>query len=430
VSILLLALLTAGPASARPHDSTPPPSEPAAATTAVTPEAALTNVRSIEAGYYHSCAILTNRQVRCWGYNENGQLGDGSEDDSTTAVTVRNASDTGPLQNVVQLALGDYHSCALLTNKQVRCWGKGDYGALGGGDFDDSSLPVTVRNVGDTGPLQNVLQIGGESDGACAVLTNHQVRCWGEDDYGQLGNGLPEENSNLPVTVKGVGGSGVLTGIARLGGGYDNNCAATQTGQGRCWGYVGAGALGNGTDTSDSPVPVVVRNAGNGQPLTGITQITQGGYHGCARLTNGQARCWGDNDEGEPGTGGTNDNTRAVLVRLPNGSPLTGIVTIKAGDYSTCALLDTGRVRCWGEDEYAQNGDGTVESPTFRKYPNLVHGTGNTGILTGATQLGGESYHYCVRLNNGQARCWGYDSYGALGNGSSNTTPYPVRVQV
>jgi alpha-tubulin suppressor-like RCC1 family protein len=430
LSALLLALLAAAPASARPHDNAPPPSEAAGETTAAAPEAALTGVRSVATGYYHSCAILTNRQVRCWGYNTYGQLGDGSEDNSTTPVIVRNASDTGPLQNVVQLALGDYHSCALLTNKQVRCWGYGSYGALGGGDFDNSSLPITVRNAGDTGPLLNVVQIGGESDGTCAILTNRQVRCWGEDDYGQLGNGLPESNSNLPVAVKGVGGNGVLTGIASLGAGYDNNCAATQSGQGRCWGYVGDGALGNGTDDDDSPVPVVVRNAQNGQPLTGIRQLAQGGYHGCALLTNSQVRCWGDNNDGQLGTGGTNDNTRAVLVKLPNGNPLTGVVTVKAGTYSTCALLNTGRVRCWGEDDYGENGDGTIESPEFRKFPNFVHGTGNSGILTGVTQLSGESYHYCVRLNNGQARCWGYDSYGALGNGGSSTTPYPVRVQV
>jgi alpha-tubulin suppressor-like RCC1 family protein len=423
---LLLTLLAAGPVSAEPHGGSPEPSDVASSPApAPPPEALLRNIRSVEVGYYHSCAILTNRQVRCWGYNGYGELGDGSEDDSDIAVTVRNQSDTGPLQNVVQLALGDYHTCALLTNKQVRCWGYNNLGQLGTGDEDNASVPQPVRNAGDTGPLVNVLAITAESEGGCALLTSRQVRCWGEDDYGQLGNGLPKEHSTLPVAVKGVGGVGVLTGIAGLGGGYDTSCANTQTGRALCWGYDGGG-----TRDEETAVPVVVRNAQNGRVLTGVTQVSNGGYHSCARLVNGQARCWGDNEDGQLGNGRTVGNPRAALVRLPNGNPLTGIVNVEAGNDSTCALINTGQVRCWGDDTYAQNGDGTVASPVFRKYPNLVRGTGNTGILNGVTQLAGKSYHSCVRLNNGQARCWGYDDYGALGNGNTGSTPYPVRVQV
>ena len=423
---LLLAVLAAGPVSAEPHGGDPEPGTVATSPApAPPPEAVLQNIRSVEVGYYHSCAILTNRQVRCWGYNEYGELGDGSEDDSDTAVAVRNGGDTGPLQNVVQLALGDYHSCALLTSGQVRCWGYGNYGALGTGNTDDSSLPRTVRNAGDTGPLQNVIAITAESDGGCALLSNRQIRCWGEDDYGQLGNGAPLAQSELPVAVKGVGGAGLLTGVAGLGGGYDTSCANLQNGRAVCWGYDGGG-----TSDDDIPYPVVVRNAQNGQVLTGVTQVSNGGYHSCARLSNGQARCWGDNEDGQLGSGGTNDNFLAVLVKLPNGNPLTGIVNVEAGNDSTCALINTGQVRCWGVDDYGQNGDGTVESPDFRKYPNLVRGTGNTGILNGVTQLAGKSYHSCVRLNNGQARCWGYGTYSKLGNGNSDTTPYPVRVQI
>ena len=219
------------------------------------------------------------------------------------------------------------------------------------------------------------------------------------------------------------------SGIAGLGGGYDNNCAVTQGGQARCWGYQGDGALGN-NGSVDSPVPVVVRNAQNGQPLTNVRQVSVGGYHGCARLGNGQVRCWGDNDAGELGTGGVIDNARAVLVRTAGGNPLAGVADIEVGKYSTCALMNNRQVRCWGVDDYGQNGDGTITSPDFRKLPSLVHGTGNTGVLTGVTQLAGKSNHYCARLSNGQARCWGYNSDGALGNGGTTTKPFPVRVQI
>jgi alpha-tubulin suppressor-like RCC1 family protein len=366
--------------------------------------------------------------VRCWGWNGDGELGNGSlTEQFDTAVVTKNPTGTGPLQNVVQLALGDYHTCALLTTGQVRCWGDGDSGEIGNGDFGDRLYPTVVRNATDTAPLQNVIAISAESDGACAVLSNHQVRCWGEDDYGQLGNGLPHTNSALPVRVRGVGGTGSLSNIASLGGGYDTNCAVTQGGQGRCWGYDSYGGLGDSTDIDGSEFPTRVENP-NGTPLTGVTQISNGGYHGCARLTNGQARCWGYNYYGQLGVGGTDDRTGGRVVRTPGGTPLANVVSIEASYDSTCALLTSGQVRCWGSDEYGQNGDGTFGSPDHREYASPVRNAAGTGNLTGVRVLAGKSYHYCVGQGDGRARCWGYGDYGHIGDGSDVDRARPVLV--
>jgi alpha-tubulin suppressor-like RCC1 family protein len=394
------------------------------------PEVALEGVQSVAVGYDHSCAVLTNRQVRCWGSNYYGELGNNSSTvEFFNPVVARNASGTGPLRNVVQLALGDYHTCALLTTGQVRCWGGNGEGQLGTGDGDDAPLPRVVRNAGDTGPLVNVRSISANAQGTCALLTNGEVRCWGADAYGQLGNGMPEESASLPVVVKGLNGAGRLTGITSLGGGLDNNCAVTSGGQGRCWGRQGEGALGNG-GSSDSAVPVRVRRASSGTPLTGITQISQGGYHGCARLSNGQARCWGNNTEGELGTGGTNDNGRAVVVRRADGSPLSGVRSIFAGADSTCAAVAAGQARCWGDDDNGETGDGTFESPDFRKRPGPVVSSSGTGTLTGIRQLAGKTFHYCVTQTNGRVRCWGYNAHGGLGYGDDEHQPKPVLVQI
>jgi alpha-tubulin suppressor-like RCC1 family protein len=108
---------------------------------------------------------------------------------------------------------------------------------------------------------------------------------------------------------------------------------------------------------------------------------------------------------------------------------LTGIVSLALGVDTTCALLNTAQVRCWGDDGYAQNGDGTIESPDFRKVPNLVRNPGNTGTLANVRQLAGKSYHFCVVLNNGQPRCWGYNSDYALGNNTTDDSPLPTGVR-
>ncbi len=228
-AVLLAAALTAGPASAGDpgRDPEPPPRGEATEAPDDDGEAVVVGIAQVTTGDYHSCARLANSQVRCWGAGEDGQLGNGTYNDSPTAVVVKNVTGPGPLQNVVQVAAGEYHSCALLANRQVRCWGYNAEGQLGDGTNDISNRPVVVRNAADTGPLQNVRAITGETSGTCALLTNDQVRCWGEDDYGQLGNGAPDADTNLPVTVKGLGGTGALTGVRSIEGGYDNNCACS-----------------------------------------------------------------------------------------------------------------------------------------------------------------------------------------------------------
>ena len=290
VLVTLAATIFASPAGAgpggKPAEEAPPASE-APPTEAAPTEAVLAGVAQVHAGYEHSCAVLANRQARCWGANSYGELGDGTTDASHTAVIVKNAAGS-PLLNVRQIVNGNDHTCALLTNAQVRCVGDGSDGQLGNGSFANSDSLVIVRNPADTAALQDVLSIAAEDDGMCALLANRKVVCWGDDDYGQLGNGDPKADSNLPVFVKGLGGSGQLANVAALGGGYDTNCVLLLNGQGRCWGYNQFGGLGNGT-VAWTTYPVVVQDAATGTALTGIVQLTHNGYHGCATPNTGQS---------------------------------------------------------------------------------------------------------------------------------------------
>src|SRR5262245_23645379 len=302
------------------------------------PEAALTGVRHVEVGTFHSCAVLANRQARCWGHGSDGELGTGSFDPQfNTAQVVRNPGDTGPLQGVVQVALGDHHTCARLANGQVRCWGDNADGQLGNGDApNDQSLPVAVRNADDTANLADVRRISAYSFGMCALLANREVRCWGADNAGQLGNDVPVSSTELPVAVLNVAGSGNLRNVAALSSGTDSNCAVLTNGQARCWGANGEGGLGNYSSQEFAFRPVVVKNELGTGPLTGVTQISTGAFHTCARLASGQARCWGGGGQGELGDGGGIDNPRPSIVRTAGGGPLTGIRRVFAASQHSC----------------------------------------------------------------------------------------------
>jgi hypothetical protein len=430
-AVLLSAALfvaVATTASAAPGDPPPPLEGPeTAAVESAPPEATLTGVSSISAGLHNSCAVLTNRQLQCWGYGFYGTNGTGTTSQFNSAATVRNPTDTGPLVNVRQVAVGGYHACALLTSSQVRCWGQGQDGQMGNGTTTETNLlPVVVGNATGSAPLTNVVQISADSRHTCAVLENGQVRCWGENPDGQLGDDTTGVDRLRPVAVRSVNGVGKLTGITQVDAGEDQTCARTSSGQARCWGLNDAGMLGDGTEDNSSR-PVVVRNAADTGPLVSVRRVTTGGYHSCAVLTNGQARCWGYGPDGALGNGPPGaSSSLPVIVDNPSGSgPLTGVRSVDEGYNHTCAVVTGGELRCWGDNGVGYLGTGTTGGERYR--PVRVRNATNTASFSGGAQLSVGVAHACVTLTNGQARCWGEGQYGRLGSGTSDR-PLPTRV--
>jgi hypothetical protein len=221
-------------------------------------------VSGAEAGY---CALLTSGGVDCWGYNSSGDLGDGTYFESDTPVAVEGVGGTGTLTEVMNL-VGDSHRsyCALLISRRVDCWGSGQAGELGNGSKSDSDIPVGVEGVGGTGTLTRVTNlVGNYYESYCALLTSGGVDCWGRAHYGMLGDGSKSQ-SDTPVVVKGVGGTGRLTEVTNLvgsGGGFNESyCAVLASGQADCWGEGVAGELGNGSfytsDIEGNTAPVEV----------------------------------------------------------------------------------------------------------------------------------------------------------------------------
>jgi len=400
---------------------------PAAATGPAQPEGSLVGVTQLTTSSGHTCARLSNGEARCWGDNVAGQLGNGSNMDSSVPVVVRNGLGTGPLTGVVQIAAGTTHTCALLTNRQVRCWGAGSSGQLGNGSTSGRLLPVAVTSPAGTANLTDVTSVAAGRFTTCALLTTRQVRCWGLGNAGQLGHGFLT-NRLRPTPVKAVGGPGRLEDVTQIDVNGAHACARLSNGQARCWGANGVGQLGNTSMTSTSRPVVVKAVLGTLGPLTGVSQVALGRDHTCARLTNGQARCWGENSSGQLGTGNTFASTRPVVVLAVAGAgALSGVANIAAGFSHSCVRLVNGQARCWGPNFPGRLGDGTM---TDRHRPVVVSNPEGTGPLADVTQVSAGDQHTCARLGNRQARCWGENLDGKLGDATVTNRDRPVAVIV
>ena len=393
------------------------------------PEASLTGVASVSAGGLHTCALLTNSQVRCWGGNAQGQLGTGDTDPAAFPTPVRNATDSGPLSGITQLSVGYETTCARTTNAQVLCWGQNDDGELGNGNQPtDSPLPRFVKNPAGTGRLSNVRAVAvGSGDHACAVLTNGQARCWGDGEAGELGQGLFAD-SDLPVVVRNVADTGPLTGVVQVDLGVNHTCARVEGRQARCWGDANQGQLG--TATGDRNLPTAVRNTNNTANLGGVLQVATGDDFSCAIVTGRQVRCWGDNSADQIGndTAPTDHPSPQTVLATSGTGALSGVRQLTAGIEHACARIDGGQVRCWGSDANGELGNG---SGGDQGHPGRVLAPVGTQSLTGVVQVASGDDHMCARIQGGELRCWGYNGDRQLGDGSQvGARQRPVRVVV
>ncbi len=398
------------------------------------PVPGLSNVTAVAAGGEiphagHSCALLTDKTVWCWGANQSLQLGDGSITKSTTPVPVRS------LENVTAVAAFGNFTCSVLTDTTVECWGANSFGQLG----RDTSLGTTPASI--PAPVTGLSKVAAVATGgtyACARLTDMTVECWGNNDHDQLGpnapldpsTGKPFKKSLIPVAVG-------LSNVAALAAGFDYSCAVLTDSTVKCWGATSATPVDVGLTDVDT-ITVSDRDCAifkNGivscsaswlfglisEPveLSGQATALAAGYdHRCARLTDGTVKCWGAfNDTGELGNGMfTNPSPILTPVEVVN---LANVVGIAAGGHHTCATLLNGTARCWGDNSYGQLGDRTTDRASI---PSVVTGLSNVAAIAAGNG------HTCARLTDGTVSCWGSNSGGELGDGIIFSTLRPVKV--
>eukprot|EP00798_Chlamydomonas_sp_ICE-L_P014556 gene14556-20597_t len=350
----------------------------------------------ITVGYYHTCAILDDKSVRCWGSNERGQVGTGGKRYVISPVEV----DLGERRNATAITAGISHTCALLDGGSVKCWGDNGYGQMGTksyniGAYNGGSTPVEV----ELGTGRTATAITAGSFHTCAGLDDNSVKCWGRGSDGQLGIG---SFNNEPIPVE-VDLSTYYTAMA-ISTGAAHTCALLDDDSVKCWGKGSFGQLGTGS-MSDESIPGDAVDLGSGRSATAITS---GGDHTCALLDDHTVKCWGKGSSGQLGTGGTNDECTPTEVYLGNDRTA---LAITAGRYHTCALLDGDTVKCWGQGSCGQVGTGTTKVETTPVEVDLGSGRSSVAFITAG------SFHTCVLFYDNSAKCWGCNHNGQLGLG-------------
>ena len=399
-------------------------------------------VVAVSAGYSHTCAISTSGGVRCWGFNDHGQLGDGT----TTEQQLTPVDVVGLTSGVVAISAGGEHTCALTTSGGVKCWGinshlfssLGDGGQLGDGTTEDRLAPVQV-----VGLTISATAIAAGDSYSCALTTSGGVKCWGDNAWGQLGDGTTEQRLT-PVQVEGLIGD-----VVSIDAGAHHTCVIMTTGGVKCWGANDAGQLGDGSG-ANRMIPRDVEGL-----TSGVAAIDAGINNTCALNSTGELWCWGDGHEGSgwltpsaigpTGIGFIAISTSGgyscsycswtgrtcglasggdVWCTGDNAWPLTGtttsVVSLSTGNIYTCVLTTGGGVKCWGSNQHGQLGDGTT---ALRLTPVDV-----LGLTSGISAVTAGLWHTCALTTNGGVKCWGWNDHGQLGDSTTEQQLTPVDV--
>ena len=335
-------------------------------------------------------AVAVAASAWAWGYNYYGQIGDGAAERYRT-TPVKAAGITG----VQDVAGGIMHSVALLADGTVWAWGDNTYGQLGDGTSTGSAVPVQV--VG----LTDIVSIASGEYHCLAVRSDGTVWAWGRNQYGQIGDGSTT-NRTSPVLVAG------LTNVVAVSGGAQHSMALRSDGSVWAWGHNGYGQVGiSHMVYPHEPVQV--------PGLSGVSAIACGGFHSLCVTADGIVWAWGQNNDGQLGRGtfdgGANETPQAV-------TGVSGAVAVAAGRSHSLAVTNNGDVWAWGDNRWGQLGDGTH---TDRSSAGIVTG------VSGAIRVAAGGYHSSALLADTTVWGWGDNGMGQLGDGTYTTRNHPVR---
>lgn len=399
------------------------------------------DVIEISAGGYFNCVLLTGGFVRCWGYNAYGEAGKGDAlaygDDPGEDPTLLSNIDLGLGMTAVKIDSGDYHTCALLANAMVKCWGYNASGQLGLEDV--TSRGSAIADMGDNLPFINLgpgrtavdIYVGGYK--TCAKLDDGTVKCWGNNEFGSLGigldrrlnqgDGINEMGSNLPI--QSLGSS--VTSIDQMSTFYSGTCGLVSEGSVKkikCFGTNENGLLGTensfvGDDAADLGLNTPVVDLGTNKE---IADLIGGANRNCALFTDGTAKCWGYNaynNLGTNGLGGTyvglgaNDMGTNLSYLISGPGLITKISSNIYGDYAGCIILDGTTLKCYGYNYYGALGtDDQVD-----QYDIPLIAPVNIGPALTPIDVSSGFLYTCAISSDRSVRCFGYNNFGQLGLG-------------
>ena len=379
---------------------------------------------AVDPGGAHTCALTGDGELRCWGWNFHGQLGDGTVDSRLEPTAIE-------LPDIAAFALGGNHTCAV-SQGDVMCWGLNDAGQLGNGGTETSLVPVDVCTSGaEACKTGEITAIAAGSAHTCAIdgPATRAVVCWGDNSSGQLGNGDTEDSTH-PINACTTLPCQPLFNVSSLAAGSAHTCALSASEGVLCWGSNAFGQLGDGGQCGAAcslPVSVCVADPTSAcASPEDLISLSAGGRHTCVVTAESRAFCWGDNSDGQLGNGSEFGSSvpaevcTPISTSCPPGSALDSPAAIAAGLSHTCAVSASGDVSCWGLNSVSQLGNGSGGGSSL---PIAVE-----GLATDVVEIAAGSAHACARRANGGLQCWGWNADGRLGDGTFAGRDTPVDV--
>ena len=398
---------------------------------------------STDYNYGFSLAVGSDGNAYAWGNNTYGQLGDGTTVyPRTTPVIVKKPTGTPSAFTYVQVSAGGSHSLALGSDGYAYAWGNNGAGQLGNNTTSgDNANPVPVRvrdpnSPTDTGKGLKAIQVSAGSNHSLALGSDGNVYAWGNDSYGQLGNGATGNPRTTPVIVKKPTGTPSAFTYVQVSAGNNYSLALGSDGYAYAWGNNPYGQLGNNTSSGLSSVPVRVCNPSTRSNVnTGLKaiQISAGFYHSMAVGSDGYAYAWGNNPNGQLGNNTRLSSTVPVRVRNSDNpsDASTGLkaIQISAGGWHSLAIDTDGNTWAWGANWYGglgNNDSGDQLTPV--KVFSSEQSTNVVDPWLNATRVSAGYYHSLAIDKNGNTKAWGWNKYGHLGDGTTYDSKVPVAV--
>lgn len=284
---------------------------------------------SVSPGGSHNCAIDSSNHLYCWGYNLNGQIGDGTTNPYPSLQMIDGAN------FYAQVSSGSSHTCAITMSGTLKCWGANSYGQLGDGTTTQRTTPVVIDGA-------NFYQsVSAGFNHTCGITTAGILKCWGLNTASQLGDGTATNRPSPTVINSG-------TSYIKIASATSSTCGITNTGVLKCWGQNSSGQLGDGTVITKT-TPTVIDSGVSYQKISTSASFT------CGITVAGDLKCWGNNVVGQLGNGTVTGSNVPLLIS-------SGILEVTTGNSHTCAITNTNDVKCWGDNSVNQLGDGTNSS--------------------------------------------------------------------
>lgn len=387
----------------------------------------LDNAKKISAADTSVFLLKKDGTVFSWGYNGYGQLGDDTLINKNKPTQVKGEEGVGFLSEIKEIHSNKNTAFAINNNGDLYAWGQNNYGQLGDSSTTTRKTPVRVKGPEGVGFLTNIKKVIASNNTTYALREDGTLYAWGQNNYGQLGNGTNTQ-INHPTQVVGVGGNGHLTNILDITTSNNSTYALKEDGTLYSWGYNGYGQLGNGTNTNKN-TPVQVVGVGGEGYLNDVDQISSNTNFIIAKLKNKTLLGWGQNSSRQLADGTTSNRYSPVQVRGVLGDGyMSNIKEIYASPGSVYALTEDNILYSWGSNVNGKLGDGSTVTQDF---PVTVKDKDGVSNLSGISQviISNSNSAYATKIN-GTIYSWGQNNYGQLGDGTIINKNIPVNIKV